>query len=115
MGDLEHSHARQTEVILFYPGKNHVWVDKRPSDVVEHARTNNELHPTQKPVSLMVEVVGWTKGNIYDPFSGSGATLMAAEQTNRICYGMELDPKYCDVIVTRWENLTGQKAELISK
>jgi len=114
MGDLEHSHARQTEVILFYPGKNHAWVDKRPTDVVEHARTNNELHPTQKPISLMVEILNWTKGNIYDPFCGSGATLIAAEQTGRTCYGMELDPKYCDVIVTRWENLTGQKAELVN-
>ena len=114
MGDLEHSHARQTEVILFYPGKNHSWVNKRPTDVVEHARTNNELHPTQKPISLMTEIVSWTKGNIFDPFSGSGATLIAAEQSNRTCYGMELDPKYCDVIVTRWENLTGLKAELLN-
>ena len=52
------------------------------------------------------------EGDVYDPFLGSGTTLIAAEQLNRICYGMELDPKYCDVIVARWEKLTGRKAEL---
>jgi site-specific DNA-methyltransferase (adenine-specific) len=112
MGDLEHSHARQTEVALFYPGVNHSFPNGRPNDVVNHARTNNELHPTQKPVELMAEVIGWTKGIIFDPFSGSGETIMAAEQLGRTCYGIELDPKYCDVIVKRWENLTGKKAEL---
>ena len=49
---------------------------------------------------------------VYEPYCGSGTTLIAAEQLDRICYGMELDPKYCDVIVARWEKLTGQKAEL---
>ncbi len=47
---------------------------------------------------------------ILDVFGGSGTTLIAAEQINRICYMMEIDPVYCDVIVKRWENLTGQKA-----
>jgi hypothetical protein len=50
---------------------------------------------------------------IYEPFGGSGSTLIAAEQTNRNAFLMDLDPKYCDVIVTRWENLTGEKAELV--
>ena len=49
-------------------------------------------------------------GIAYDPFLGSGTTLIAAEQLGRKCYGMELEPRYCDVIVKRWENLTGQKA-----
>jgi len=49
---------------------------------------------------------------VVDPYCGSGTTLIAAEQLNRTCYGMELDPKYCDVIVARWEKLTGRKAEL---
>ena len=52
----------------------------------------------------------WRK--ILDLFGGSGSTLIAAEQTRRICYMMEIDPKYCDVIVKRWETLTGQKAVL---
>jgi DNA modification methylase len=53
-----------------------------------------------------------TSGHIYDPFLGSGTTLIAAEQLGRKCYGMEISPAYCDVIVQRWENLTGKKAVL---
>jgi DNA modification methylase len=49
---------------------------------------------------------------IYDPFLGSGTTLIAAEQLDRRCFGMEIDPTYCDVIVKRWENLTGEEAVL---
>jgi DNA modification methylase len=51
-------------------------------------------------------------GIVYDPFLGSGTTLIAAEQLNRKCYGMEISPQYCDVIVARWEKLTGKKAQL---
>ena len=112
MGDLRHEHARQTEVCLFYAGPDHAWPSKRPTDLVIHARTGNDLHPTQKPVSLLAEVIGWTSGLIYDPFLGSGTTLIAAEQLGRKCYGMEISPAYCDVIVKRWENLTGKKAVL---
>ena len=111
MGDLKHEHARQTEVCLFYPGPGHNWAGSRPTDLVHHARTGNDLHPTQKPVSLMAEVIGWTIGTIYDPFLGSGTTLIAAEQLGRKCYGLEISPAYCDVIVNRWESLTGRKAE----
>ena len=53
------------------------------------------------------------KDIIYDSFLGSGSTLIACEQTNRICYGMEIDPAYIDVIITRWENYTGKKAKLL--
>jgi DNA modification methylase len=49
---------------------------------------------------------------VYDPFLGSGTTLVAAESTERICYGLELSPAYCDVIVKRWETLTGKTATL---
>ena len=112
MGDLDHEHARQTEVCLFYPGPKHQWANDRPTDLVQHARTGNDLHPTQKPVSLMSEVIKWTLGLVYDPFLGSGTTLIAAEQLGRKCYGMEISTQYCDVIVKRWETLTGKKAEL---
>jgi len=115
MGDLQHEHARQTEVCAFYAGQNHKWPKNRPTDVVQHSRTGNELHPTQKPVELLEEIIGWTDGLIIDPFSGSGTTLIAAEKTGRTCYGMELDPKYCDVIVKRWEDFTGKRAELVNK
>jgi DNA modification methylase len=72
-------------------------------------------HPTQKPLELMRRpILNHTKRGeaVYDPFLGSGTTLMAAELTERVCYGIELDPKYCDVIVRRWEEFTGNQATL---
>ena len=54
-------------------------------------------------------------GIVLEPFSGSGTTIIAAEQTERKCYAMELSPVYCDLAVERWENSTGQKAELLDK
>lgn len=79
--------------------------------------SKNEFHPTQKPVELSQRAIknSSKEGDIVlDMFGGSGATLIGAEITNRHCFMMELDPKYCDVIVARWEKYTGQKAELIS-
>jgi site-specific DNA-methyltransferase (adenine-specific) len=70
-----------------------------------------------KPVELMeYQVLNNTKGSdtILDLFGGSGSTLIACEKTGRMARLMELDPKYCDVIVKRWENFTGKKAELES-
>lgn len=77
----------------------------------------HRVHPTQKPVSLLVDIIKqWGDGckNIIDLYGGSGSTLIACEQLNRHCYMAELDPKYCDVIIKRWETLTGRKAELIN-
>ena len=111
MGDLKHEHARQTEVCLFYPGEEHKWPTGRPSDVIHGKRTGNELHPSQKPLEVIAEIVQWTKGMIADPFLGSGTTLIAAEQLNRVCHGIEIEPKYVDVVIERWENLTGGKAK----
>jgi DNA modification methylase len=71
------------------------------------------MHPTQKPVALAGEAIDKTTHAadlVYDPFLGSGTTLIAAEQLGRKCYGMEISPQYCDVIVKRWETLTGRKA-----
>jgi DNA modification methylase len=70
-------------------------------------------HPTMKPVKLIANIMrnsSIQRGVIYDPFLGSGTTIIAAEQLGRKCYGMEIDPKYCDVIVKRWEDFTGQTA-----
>jgi len=75
----------------------------------------NEFHPTQKPVELSGRALVNScpaSGLVLDLFLGSGATLIGAEQTKRKCYGMEISPNYCDVIVKRWENLTGKKATL---
>ena len=80
----------------------------------------NRVHPTQKPVKLIADIFNkFDKENTFDHvidlFGGSGSTLMACEQTNRTCYTMELDPKYVDVIINRWEQLTGQEAKLIEE
>ena len=76
-----------------------------------HWGGENKLHPTMKPVAVMEWCLDMTDGTIFDPFLGSGSTLIACEKTGRKCYGIELDPKYCDVIVQRWEDFTGKKAE----
>jgi DNA modification methylase len=76
----------------------------------------NEYHPTQKPLELASRAIKNSteiEGLVLDLFLGSGSTLIACEQTNRICYGMEIDPKYVTVILDRWEKLTGKKAEKI--
>jgi hypothetical protein len=79
---------------------------------MQGADTKSRVHPNQKPVQLVVELLSLVGGIVYDPFLGSGTTLIAAEQLGRKCYGMEISPAYCDVIVQRWENLTGKKAVL---
>tara|TARA_R100000655_G_scaffold19662_1_gene40900 strand:+ start:3002 stop:4078 length:1077 start_codon:yes stop_codon:yes gene_type:complete len=75
----------------------------------------NRVHPTQKPIELIVWVLEKVNEKIIlDPFLGSGSTLIACEKTNRVCYGMELDPHYCDVIINRWEQYTGKEAKLLN-
>ena len=77
----------------------------------ERGKTRDIEHPTKKPVELFVWCLERMQSEmVYDPFLGSGTTLIAAEQLNRRCYGMEIDAKYCDVIIARWEKLTGRKA-----
>ena len=78
--------------------------------------TRNAEHPTMKPIALCAKCIknSCQQGDsVLDLFGGSGSTLIACEQINRQCYSMELDPVYCDVIVKRWEALTGRKAEVI--
>lgn len=97
-------------------GTAHYFInDRTQSTILEFDKPNkNEEHPTMKPIDLLVYLIknsSKEKNLIVDLFGGSGSTLIAAEQTNRICYTMELDPKYCDVIVKRWEKLTQKKAK----
>jgi len=71
------------------------------------------FHPTQKPVGVMAWVIEKCPGGpktILDPFLGSGTTLIAAEQLNRACFGVEILPAYCDVVIERWQELTDKKA-----
>lgn len=92
--------------------------DRKQSDVWDIPRPQkSEEHPTMKPVELVARAItnSSKKGNIVlDLFGGSGTTLIASEQTGRQCRMMELDAKYCDVIVKRWETLTGKKAKKIN-
>lgn len=100
-------------------GAAHKWYNDRSQTTVLNFNkpSRNGEHPTMKPVELFAYQIknSSKKGDIVlDIFGGSGTTLVACEQLDRICYTMELDPKYCDVIIKRWENLTGQKAELVN-
>lgn len=108
MGDLEHEHGRQTEVALFYPGPSHEWPGKRPTDVVHAPRTGNEHHPTEKPVYLMEQVLGWTRGIVIDPFMGSGTTGVACMNLGRSFIGIEREPKYFDIACRRIEDAQRQ-------
>ena len=109
----------QHEPILYgwKEGAAHYFInDRTQSIILEFDRPKQSaLHPTMKPIDLIARLVkNSSKENdiILDLFGGSGSTIITAEQLNRICYSMELDPKYCDVIVKRWEALTGKKAKL---
>ena len=100
-------------------GASHYFIDDRTlSTVLEFDKPNrNAEHPTMKPVELVAYLIrnSSKKDNIVlDLFGGSGSTLIACEQLERRAYMMELDPKYCDVIIDRWEKFTNQKAELIN-
>ena len=92
-----------------------VWDSPSPKFIMGGSNEEKFDHPTQKPVELMRRPLRnhTVPGDVcYDPFLGSGTTVIAAEQTERICYGVELDPKYCDVIVLRWQEYTGKEAVL---
>ena len=86
--------------------------DQLWNGMIREGESGKRVHPTQKPLRTLTEIIkDHIKGDIiYDGFLGSGSTLIAAEKLNRKCYGMELDEKYCDVIIERWEQFTGQKA-----
>ena len=117
MGRQDYQWRHEPILYGWKPGAGHYFVDNRKqSTVLEFDKpSRNAEHPTMKPVDLLVYLIkNSSKENdlIFDLFGGSGSTLIAAEQTQRRCYTMELDPKYCDVIIKRWENLTGEKAIL---
>lgn len=100
-------------------GAAHLWAsDRKQTSVISQKRPKrNDIHPTMKPVELIeYQMLNNTKGQdiVLDLFGGSGSTMIAAEKQSRISRLMELDPKYCDVIVKRWEDFTGKKAELLT-
>jgi DNA modification methylase len=98
------------------PGETTIWRAKSPKMIMAGSDEEKIDHPTQKPVELMeIPIVNHTMpgDEVYEPFGGSGTTLMAAERLDRVCLAIELEPKYCDVIVARWQAYTGKEAERI--
>tara|TARA_R100001463_G_scaffold124734_2_gene181922 strand:- start:3087 stop:4295 length:1209 start_codon:yes stop_codon:yes gene_type:complete len=106
------------EPIVYGWTKVHNFYGKKGSyDIWDIDRTKkNDLHPTMKPVELCKTAIKNSSKRdqiVLDLFLGSGSTIIAAETLGRKCYGIEIDPHYCDVIIKRWEDFTGQKAELL--
>ena len=101
-------------------GVSHEWYsDRNQTTILEFKRpTRNDIHPTMKPVELIgyqITNSSKSKDKVLDIFGGSGSTLIACEQLNRKCYMMELDEHYCDVIIDRWQKLTGKIAVKIEQ
>ena len=99
-------------------GASHLWAsDRKQTTVIDYQRpTKADIHPTMKPVGLFdYQIKNNTKGGdiVLDLFNGSGTTIMACEQNGRVARCMELDPRYVDACVKRWENFTGEKAVLL--
>ncbi len=110
-------YQRQYEPILYgwRDGSDHFWCGARDQGDVWNVKKpqKNDLHPTMKPVELVERAVrnsSKTRDLVLDPFGGSGSTLIACEKSGRRARLIELDPKYIDVIVKRWEEFTGRKA-----
>lgn len=117
MGDLKGAYAGQYEVIL-YLNKGRVELNgARDTDIWEFDREPPKMHPTMKPIELIAYALKKSSKKddvVLDCFGGSGSTLIACEQTGRKCYTCEIDPKYADVIIARYEKLTGNKAVLLT-
>ena len=112
------------EYMLYFSKRGRIWNNSlKPTSVYSKVYTSpkevatkeagGKVHPTIKPQQLLqdkLRISSNKNGIVLDIFGGSGSTLIACEQLNRTCFMMELDPKYCDVIINRWETLTGEKA-----
>jgi DNA modification methylase len=92
-----------------------VWDSPSPKFFMSRSDEEKYDHPNQKPLSLARRpILNHTQRGelVYEPFLGSGTSLVAAEMIERVCYGMEIDPKYIDVVVKRWQQLSGKLAKL---
>jgi len=95
-----------------------VWEIASPLQIMSGSKEEKMEHPTQKPIECMKRPIenNSTRGDaIYDPFVGSGTTLIAAEMTERRCYAIEIEPAYCEVVIQRWQKFTGKQATLDGK
>ena len=121
---VNNNYFADTEYLLYFHKGKRVWNNGlKPIDIYKKYFVSSmgegkkdagaDLHPTMKPLTIIgnqVKICSNKDGIVVDVFGGSGSTLIACEQLDRTCYMMELDPKYCDVIIKRWETLTGEKA-----
>lgn len=120
MGRQDYHWKHEPVLYGWKPGASHYFInDRSQSTVLEFDKPiRNEDHPTMKPIDLIAYLINNSSKKeeiVLDLFGGSGTTMIACEQTNRKAFIMELDPRYCDVIVDRWEKFTNQKAELINE
>lgn len=120
MGRMDYHYQHEPILYGWREGSGHLWASDRKQSTVLHfdKPARNDIHPTMKPVKLWDYLMkNNTKGGdiVLDLFGGSGTTIIAAEQNGRCGYCMELDTRYVDAIINRWEEFTGQKAELISE
>ena len=110
--------SRYEPIVYGWFDEHNFYGDRSNFDIWDIKRTSkNELHPTMKPIPLPAKAIANSSLQndiVLDLFGGSGSTLMACEQLNRRCYTMELEPKYCNVIIDRWEQYTGETAEKIA-
>jgi DNA modification methylase len=104
-------------VVYGWKGKHKFYGDTGSTTILEYDKPQtSRLHPTTKPLDILKKLLrdgSQENMNVYDPFLGSGSTLLACEMLNRTCYGIEIDPHYVDVAVKRWEKYTGRKAEKV--
>lgn len=125
---VNNNYFADTEYLLYFHKGKRVWNNGlKPIDIYKKYFVSSmgegkkdagaDLHPTMKPLAIIenqVKICSKKDGIVVDIFGGSGSTLIACEQLDRTCYMMELDQKYCDVIIKRWENFTGEKAVLLN-
>ena len=108
----------QHELIIYGWYGTHTFTKSKDKSILIYPKpSSSKLHPTMKPVGLLRRLIlnsSKVGDTVFDGFVGSGSTLIACEQTNRQCLSVELDPEYCQVVINRWEKLTGQKAEQLS-
>jgi DNA modification methylase len=90
-----------------------VWEYASPKQIMGGSKEAKFDHPTQKPIGCMSTPISNHSGDVYEPFVGSGTTIIAAEQLGRRCYAMEIDPRYVAVAIERWEQFTGRTAERV--
>lgn len=121
LGQADYQWKHENCWYAFWKGEKHRWLGERDKTTVWEVSkvvNNDYVHPMQKPVELYAIPMRhhtYAGEAVVEPFAGSGSQFIAAEQLGRKCYGMEISPQYCDVIVKRWENLTGKVAERVAR